>query len=355
VLSEVVSRVGGTADSAANIDDARALLQRRRYACALIDKNLGSESGLDLLRHLREAHPLTDAIIITGYPNLPSAVEALRLGAVDYFCKPFEVPALTQRLRIVLERRALLDERRHLPTLIHEDRMATLGRLSAGVAHEINNPLTFVNGNVELAQRTVERLLGSADGEQRASVEELRVYLEDVAIGTERIRQLMTDLRTFARPANSDQAPVDVHRAIDAALRMAGHELRPRARVVKDYRADRPVLADVGRLMQVFVNLLVNAAQAITTPDDRAEVRVSTWVEGEAVVAEVRDTGTGIPDEHLPRLFEPFFTTKPHGVGTGLGLSISRAIIESLRGVIQVESEVGVGSAFRVHLPSTQG
>ena len=353
-MSEVVSRVGGTADSASNIDDARALLSGQRYACALIDKNLGSESGLDLLRHLREAHPLTDAIIITGYPNLPSAVEAFRLGAVDYFSKPFEVPAVAQRLRIVLERRALLDERRHLPSLVHEDRMAALGRLSAGVAHEINNPLTFVSGNVELAQRMVERLLGTGGDEQRPLVEELRRYLEDVAVGTERIRQLMSDLRTFARPPSPEQAPVDVHQAIEAALKMAGHELRPRARVVRDYRADRPVLADVGRLMQVFVNLLVNAAQAIAVPDERAEIRVSTWVDGDQVVAEVRDTGNGIPEEHLPRLFEPFFSTKPQGVGTGLGLSISRAIVESLRGAIQVESQVGVGSAFRVHLPAAQ-
>jgi signal transduction histidine kinase len=114
------------------------------------------------------------------------------------------------------------------------------------------------------------------------------------------------------------------------------------------------VLADVGRLMQVFVNLLVNAAQAIAVPDERAEIRVSTWVDGDQVVAEVRDTGNGIPEEHLPRLFEPFFSTKPQGVGTGLGLSISRAIVESLRGAIQVESQVGVGSAFRVHLPAAQ-
>jgi signal transduction histidine kinase len=198
----------------------------------------------------------------------------------------------------------------------------------------------------------VQRLLGSTASEERALVEELQGYLEDVAVGTDRIRQLMNDLRTFARPSSAERGPVDVHHALEGALRMAGHELRPRARVVKDYRADRPVLADLGRLMQVYVNLLVNAAQAITAPDERAEVRVATWVDDERVVTEVRDTGNGIPEEHLPRLFEPFFTTKPHGVGTGLGLSISRAIVESLNGAIHVETRVGVGSAFRVHLPA---
>jgi two-component system NtrC family sensor kinase len=352
VLAEVVARVGGASDTAANVEDARALLERQRYACALIDRNIGSESGLDLLRHVREMHPQTDAIIITGYPNLPSAVEALRLGAVDYFSKPFEIPALIHRLRLVLERRALLDERRHLPTLVHEDRMAMLGRLSAGVAHEINNPLTFVTGNVEIAQQQLDRLLAPGAEDPRPMLEELKRYLDDAAIGTTRIKQLVADLRTFARTPGDEEEPVDIHRAIEGALKMASHELRPRARVARDYRADRPVLGDVGRLMQVFINLIVNAAQAITGPYEGAEVRVTTWMDGDCVVAEVRDTGVGIPEDYLKRLFEPFFTTKPRGVGTGLGLSISRAIVESLRGEIEVETQVGVGSAFRVRLPA---
>ena len=352
VLAEVVSRVGGASDAAANVDDARALLERQQYACALIDRNIGAESGLDLLRHVRETHPQTDAIIITGYPNLHSAVEALRLGAVDYFSKPFEVPALIHRLRLVLERRALLDERRHLPTLVHEDRMATLGRLSAGVAHEINNPLTFVTGNVEVAQQVIDRLLAGGGGDPRAVLEDVKRFLDDAALGATRIKQLIADLRTFARTPGHDAEPMDVHRAIEGALKMTSHELRMRARVVKDYKADRPVLGDVGRLMQVFVNLIVNAAQAITAPYEVSEVKVSTWVDGECVVAEVRDTGQGIPEHFLGRLFEPFFTTKPRGVGTGLGLSISRSIVESLRGDIPVESRLGVGSAFRVRLPA---
>ena len=352
VLAEVVSRVGGASDAVSNVEDARALLERERYACALIDRNIGAESGLDLLRHVRETHPQTDAIIITGYPNLSSAVEALRLGAVDYFSKPFEVPALIHRLRLVLERRALLDERRHLPTLVHEDRMATLGRLSAGVAHEINNPLTFVTGNVEVAQQMIDRLLSPGAGDPRATLEDIKKFLEDAAVGTTRIKQLIADLRTFARTPCHEAEPVDIHRAIEAALKMASHELRSRARVVKDYQADRAVLGDLGRLMQVFVNLIVNAAQAITAPYEVSEVKLSTWVDGESVVAEVRDTGHGIPEQFLARLFEPFFTTKPRGVGTGLGLSISRAIVESFRGEIAVQSRVGAGSAFQVRLPA---
>jgi signal transduction histidine kinase len=230
--------------------------------------------------------------------------------------------------------------------------MATLGRLSAGVAHEINNPLTFVTGNVEVAQQVIDRLLAGGGGDPRAVLEDVKRFLDDAALGATRIKQLIADLRTFARTPGHDAEPMDVHRAIEGALKMTSHELRMRARVVKDYKADRPVLGDVGRLMQVFVNLIVNAAQAITAPYEVSEVKVSTWVDGECVVAEVRDTGQGIPEHFLGRLFEPFFTTKPRGVGTGLGLSISRSIVESLRGDIAVESRLGVGSAFRVRLPA---
>jgi CheY-like chemotaxis protein/anti-sigma regulatory factor (Ser/Thr protein kinase) len=150
-----------------------------------------------------------------------------------------------------------------------------------------------------------------------------------------------------------DQGPVSVVAAAVAALKVVGAELKRRARIVEEYEDTPPVHASATRLEQVFVNLLVNAGHAIPDgPPDRNEVRVRVRSEGERVVAEVRDTGAGIPPEILGRIFDPFFTTKPRGTGTGLGLPISRGIVKSLGGEIAVESSLGVGTTFRVSLPA---
>ncbi|MBX5482404.1 MAG: response regulator [Myxococcaceae bacterium] len=350
VLAEVVKRIGATADTAPSLPQARELLERERYACALIDKNLGNDSGIDLLTLIREKWPETDAIIITGYPNVASAVEALRLGAADYFSKPLEIAGISQRLKTVLERRALVQDHRYMPTLIHADRMATLGRMTAGLAHELNNPLTFLTGHLELAQMSVDalRMMGLAQASEH--LEKLSSSLHDAQTGAERIRALIGELRTFSRTSSGDNQRVDVHKAVEGALALCAHELKLRTRVARNYKAQQSAIGDHGRLMQVVINLLVNAAQALTRDFASNLVTISTWDTEGGVVVEIRDNGSGIPEEHLPRLFEPFFTTKPQGVGTGLGLSICRSIVEGAGGRIEVESRVGEGSAFRVHL-----
>jgi PAS domain S-box-containing protein len=237
--------------------------------------------------------------------------------------------------------------------LMFSDRMMSLGTLAAGMAHEINNPLTYVMANLEL---TREELRGLVDAPSTARVSGIEEMLDDACLGAERVRKIVLGLKTFSRADEERRATMDVKPALEMAVRMVHGEIRHRAMLVTDYRETPLVEADEGRLGQVFVNLLVNAAQSI--PEGAMEassirVMASTAADGGAVV-EVSDTGIGIPDALQVRIFEPFFTTKEVGVGTGLGLSICHNIVTGLGGRISVTSAVGHGSTFRVWLPASR-
>ncbi|QSQ26019.1 response regulator [Pyxidicoccus parkwayensis] len=227
------------------------------------------------------------------------------------------------------------------------ERLASLGTLAAGVAHELNNPLAFIAQCLELARlRVGEGAVGGARGE----VQDLLV---DAAVGTEQLRTIVRDLHTFARAEEDHRERLDVREVLGRSVRMAQGEIRHRARLVRDEAEVSPVLANEGRLGQVFLNLLVNAARAIQEGRaDQNEIRVTTRNEGESVVVEVRDTGQGIPPERMARIFDPFFTTRSEGQGLGLGLSISQSLVSRMGGELTVESELGRGSLFRVRLPA---
>jgi PAS domain S-box-containing protein len=261
-----------------------------------------------------------------------------------------------EAVRIVGTCTDVTERRRMLERLQLADRMVAVGTLAAGVAHEINNPLAFVNANVGFALETLEGLarakIASPEAAARA-VEDCRIALGEASAGAARVRRIVQDLKLLSRPTEERLVPIDVAAALDAALHLARNELRQRARVATRVDEVPPVLGDESRVSQVFLNLLVNAAQAIPEgrPDDH-EIEIRLGVEEGRVVLRVRDTGCGIPPENLPRIFDPFFTTKPVGIGTGLGLAISHRIVTTLGGQIEVESAVGRGSTFKVSLPA---
>jgi PAS domain S-box-containing protein len=225
------------------------------------------------------------------------------------------------------------------------ERLASLGSLAAGVAHELNNPLAFITQCLEVARlRVAEGALGAVRGEVLS-------LLMDAVVGTEQLRTIVGDLNTFARAEEDRQERVDVREVLGRSVRMAQAEIRHRAKLVRDEASVSPVLANEGRLGQVFLNLLVNAARAI--PEGRAdqhEIRVVTRNEGDQVVVEVRDTGQGIASERLGRIFDPFVTARPEDQGLGIGLSHS--LLARMGGELTVESELGRGSLFRVRLPA---
>jgi PAS domain S-box-containing protein len=234
--------------------------------------------------------------------------------------------------------------------LIQADRLAAIGTMAAGVAHEVNNPLAYVMLNLDWITRKMAE--GPHDAQSIAALAEV---LREAHKGTQRVAGIVRELRTFARAADGESRHrVDLAQVVESAIKIAGHEVRHRAKVTTSFSPVSPVLANESRLEQVVLNLLLNACHAM--PEERAavnEVRISVRAEpGDRAVLEVSDNGTGIPPEVLPRIFDPFFSTKPRGVGMGLGLSICHGIVSSLGGTITVQS-LGEGATFRVALPTT--
>ncbi len=331
--------------------------------------------GQDGLRQLRDAHPdvvvldlmmpkldgwqfrvqqrrdpmlAATPVVVISASNSPAA------AAVDadlYLRKPLDA----DMLRDAIDQVVRLNAKRLEPAEIAQaDRLATLGTLAAGLAHEINNPLTYVLLQLGQVARWLPEL---ATDHNRARVQQLEGLARAALEGAERIRQLMIGIRTFSRVDMESIKPIDIRVPIDAALKLVANELRHRARLIKDYDDPPAILANEGRLGQVFLNLFANAVQAL--PEGAAhehELRVHAFGDDQTgdLVVEISDTGEGIPEHVLDRVFEPYFSTKPAGQGTGLGLSISHSIISELGGKISVTSEIGHGTTFRIVLPGTR-
>ncbi len=256
------------------------------------------------------------------------------------------------------------------PQLLLADRLAKVGAVAAGVAHEVNNPLGYAIANLGFALEEIAAVgaeLAPPEGESpeglsrrvtraRAAVQVIVDALQEARHGADRVRLLMRDLRTFSRADDERTGPLDVRRVLESSVNVAYNHISPRARLVKDYGTTPLVDGNETRLGQVFVNLLVNAAQAIVEGDsERQMVRVVTRTDADGqCVVEISDTGHGIAALHLPRIFEPFFTTKP-AVGAGLGLAVCQHVVDAMGGRIRVDTREGEGSTFRIVLPATGG
>ncbi|HKQ68201.1 MAG TPA: response regulator [Polyangiaceae bacterium] len=345
---------------------------------------VGASNGSEALEYLKRA-PAPDLILldlmmpvkdgwqfrieqrrdpsISSIPVLAiSADDTPKAAAIDaegYIKKPFHYPELLESIKHVIDTRRLA----------HLDRMASLGTLAAGIAHEINNPLTYIIANLQLVEEQIPRIVhdysaalqksGAAHtpelqgGAPGSRFGEVSARLHDALEGAERIRGIVLHVKTFSRAGDEHRTLVDVRSILDSAIKVVFSEIKQRARLVKEYGHIPLVLANPGQLGQVFLNLLLNAAHAIEheEPEENTiRVATKTLPSGEISI-EVADTGRGIPREMQPRIFDPFFTTKPLGLGTGLGLSICHGIVRSLNGTITVQSELGKGTTFSIKLP----
>ena len=265
--------------------------------------------------------------------------------------------------------------------LMQSAKMASVGLLAAGVAHEINNPIGYVNSNLGTLEKyladifavmdkfeAAEMLLGMLVDANDPLLEELRQFKEKINLdyvrkdikallaeshqGLERVKRIVLDLKNFSHADSEDRWMwADVHQVLETTLNVVWNELKYKCEIVREFGVLPEIYCLPAQLDQVFMNLLVNAAQAIEV---RGKITLRTGQEGDRVWVEVSDTGKGIPPEDFPHLFDPFFTTKPVGKGTGLGLSVSYSIVERHHGKIEVHSEVGKGSTFRIWLPVQQ-
>lgn len=288
-----------------------------------------------------------------------------------------------ERTRELLESKeklaAEVTERKKLETMIfHAEKMAAVGQLAAGVAHEINNPVGFISNNMEMLEQYVGdygKILGMVEDLKKSIEEEnlektkaivrdivkfekeidLDYIINDVGKllqynqkGIERIRKIVLDLRTFAREDNDTMDFVRIEEVIDSILSIVYNEIKYKAELKKNYGDTPLVKCNTQRMGQVFINLLVNAVQAI---EEKGTIEITTYRQDKYVCIDISDTGKGIPQQNMEKIFEPFFTTKPIGQGTGLGLSVSYEIMKKHKGEIQVKSKSGRGTVFTIMLP----
>jgi len=351
------------------VDRDKVLFTNRTFAGLL--GYLGPEE-LEGLPKLALVHPDHHAVIgerIDRIIGKGGANPLLKLKMLAKGGKPVEFesasisirfegkPAVMAVLRDItlqnqLEQQAILNEK-----------LSTVGTLAAGIAHEINNPLTYVLANLIFLAENLDELQermkgkGHTDETYPNLFKEMRAELADTRQGGERIREIVRGLKSFVRSDEDTVALVDLNQVVDSAINMTFNEFRHKARVEKNFTPRLPgLVANGGKLQQVFINLLINAAQAIEGNDPAEnKIHVRTGQRDGGLFVEFTDTGKGIPESVLPHIFDPFFTTKAVGVGTGLGLSICEKIVKFYKGTLEVKSQVGEGTVFTVGLPLENG
>ena len=305
-----------------------------------------------------------------GYPTDPSKPSA---GSWWLMLDRTEIKKAQEELELrfaeLRETNARLEEAQN--QLLQSEKMASIGQLAAGVAHEINNPIGFVSSNVSTLRRYAQNLCDIVQGYQDLAAtikleipaelrqlvadadlaflfEDLPQLLSETEDGLQRVKRIVQDLKDFSRVDHNEWAVADLNAGLDSTLNVVRNEVKYKAEIVKDYGVLPGVRCVAAQINQVFMNLIVNAAQAI---QDKGVITLHTRAEGDTVVIRISDDGCGMDDKTLRRIFEPFFTTKPVGKGTGLGLSLAYSIVQKHGGRLEVQSQPGAGTHFTLTLP----
>jgi signal transduction histidine kinase len=317
------------------------------------------------------ASPLEGGLVIETYRDVTADARIQRKYKVLLENERQQKESLEQMVAERTEelRRANEELKRTQAQLIHQEKMSSLGRLVAGIAHELNNPINFVYGNVDFLAQYMRDLLALCDLYDRAEVpadtrrladahkrsieydflrKDAEKLIRSIRAGAERTATIVRDLKTFSHAGGGAMQPADVVAGLETTLNLIQPLLKNRIVVHREFEPLPQILCHAGHLNQVFMNILTNAAQAMV---GEGQIWISAKLEGASVRVSIRDSGPGIPAEVLPKIFEPFFTTKDVGLGTGLGLAISLGIVRSHGGALEVESPSGQGATFHVILP----
>ena len=359
----------------------------------LLDIMMPKQDGYEICRKLKSLSDTRNipVIFLTALDSCEDEAKGLELGAVDFITKPFNPTIVKQRVdthlelkqhrdqlqRLVAEKtrevtEAYEDLKRIHEQMLQQEKMASIGQLAAGVAHEINNPTGFIGSNLNSLQKYMTKLkegitlmektvMAIGDPDVTAQLKQMKrqlkfdFILEDIEDligesqdGIERIALIVQNLKSFSRTEDDTLKRADLEECLESSLNIAWNEIKYKAKVDKRYGSLPQILCLPQQLSQVFVNLLVNAAQAI---EGQGIIVVSTRREDNWAVVEIADNGSGIAPENLERIFEAFYTTKEVGKGTGLGLSICHDILQKHQGTISVTSNVGEGTCFTIKLP----
>jgi signal transduction histidine kinase len=360
--------------------------ERGQHDMVLLDVVMPGLDGFEVCERLRKISrsPTTPILMMTSLNDTASIERAYQCGATDFAIKPISPAILGHRLRYMLRTaqvsaalarsEARFEETRN--QLLQSEKMASIGQLAAGVAHEINNPIGYVSSNLGSletylkqvfqvidAYKLAECAIGDAaalalinEAKHRADLdfltEDVFALLSESREGVLRVSKIVQDLKDFSRVGSEDEwSWANLHEGLDSTINIVNNEIKYKAQLVKHYGVLPEVECLPSQLNQVFMNMLVNAAQSI---EEQGTITIRSGTGEDEAWLEFSDTGKGISPEHMNRIFDPFFTTKPIGKGTGLGLSLSYGIVQKHHGRIDVESEVGRGTTFRITLPVRQ-
>ncbi|MCC5634342.1 response regulator [Nostoc sp. CHAB 5844] len=387
ILLEILTQAGYRVSVAKNGKSALEKVEKAIPNLILLDVMMPGMDGFETCRLLK-ANPKTKdipIIFMTALSEPVNKVKGLQLGAVDYITKPIEHEEVLARINVHLELR------RTQLKLAQEEKMSSLGQLVAGIAHEINNPVNFISGNLIHAEKYIEdllQLLELYETHTKIAIPEIKAFSSKIEVdflkqdlpqllasmkkGSERVEQIVRSLRLFTRLDDTECQLVDLHEGIDSTLvilssRIKATSTRPTINIVKEY-GDLPLVeCYAGKINQVLMNLLANAIDAIdeaieklelTTSEQTPTIWINTTVtsDQQSVLIEIADNGIGMSGDVQQRMFEQFFTTKPLGKGTGLGLAIAREIIvEKHGGSLEVNASPGQGAKFAIAIPIRQG
>lgn len=353
-LARRLEKRGAVVNQAAGGKEALASLAQEPVDVVLLDVRMPGMDGLSVLGHIRQEHPDTEVILITGNVSTQEGVAGIKAGAFDYLTKPIEIEHLIGKIRQAFDKLIRAQEQarearfriRMEQQLIAADRLAALGTLSAGTAHEINNPLAIINDAAGWLKSRAAKDESISDAMRK----DFDLALDKIESSVKRARRITHQLLSFSRQTDSMTKEFNLSElAVEVVelTRKIASDIQAEVSAACEVK-DMRLWSDPYQVRQVLINLVTNGLQA-AAPGGAVEL-IITGNETDAI-AIVRDNGPGIPPENFERIFEPFFTTKSPGEGTGLGLSVSRGIIEKLGGRIEVESKLGAGAVFKVILP----
>ncbi|OMH32682.1 response regulator [Motiliproteus sp. MSK22-1] len=395
LMAEIVTREGYDYQCASDGLEALTKMEEYKADLLLVDMMMPGMDGIELTRRLKADKNTCNVpvILVTGMKDQDSRLKGLGAGAEDFLNKPVDRTELSIRVRNLLRLKELIDqstarsnvlEKEAIETaeeladarqqLLHSEKMAAIGQLAAGVAHEINNPVGYISSNINSmdeyakdllrlleAYESVEKLLPEDDAgtqlisrlKEEVDIEYLREdvqhLLDESKQGVERVKSIVHDLKYFAHPDKGDWQWSNLHDGLNSTINVVWNEVKYKADVNKSYGELPEILCLPSQLNQIWMNFLVNAAHAI---EGMGVIHIRTGMDGDDHVwVEVEDNGQGMPPSVQKKVFEPFFTTKPPGKGTGLGLSISLGVIEKHGGQVDIDSELGRGTRLRVTLP----
>src|SRR3990172_249261 len=353
-IAKVLEREGNHVELAADGKEGLEKICSFHPQCVISDINMPNMDGITLLKEVSQVTNPPPVILMTAYGSEAMVVQGLRAGAYDYISKPFDIEDLRRAVRNAIEKHRLVEEnKRYYEELertlqelrqsqverIHAEKMAALGRLVAGIAHEANSPLGALVSSVDTFGRVFSRVKSLLQLEVADSPERVESLLSAAGsaleVAQEACHRMDSMVKTMRRFANLDQAPVrrvSVSECLDNALALLKHQLREEIEVIRDYGETPVIECSPMDLSQVFMCLFLNSIEAIS---GAGKIQVQTRYHDPEVLIRIEDTGKGIPPENMPKIFDPGFTTKGEGVGTGMGLPTCQRIIENHKGKIQ--------------------